>query len=102
MRDGADGSGRGGPGRRPGGAGGQGRQDSQDEQRERGEIIRRAAPYMGLGMTMAASVLLGVLGGQWLDNRLGTAPWLTVIGLLLGVGTGFYNLIVVLVRRPRE
>ena len=97
MQDGAGGAGRGGRGRGPAGPGGQ---DRQDEQRVRSEIMRRAAPYMGLGMTMAASVLLGVLGGRWLDNRLGTAPWLMVTGLLLGVGIGFYNLIVVLVRRP--
>ena len=82
-----------------GGPEGAGQQNDRDE---RARILRRAGPYMGLGMTMAASVLVGVLGGRWLDNRLGTTPWLTVAGLLLGVGTGFYNMMVVLLRRPTE
>jgi F0F1-type ATP synthase assembly protein I len=75
---------------------------NEKDEDERARILRRAGPYMGLGVTMAASVVVGILGGRWLDNRLGTTPWLTVAGLLLGVGAGFYNLMVVLLRRPTE
>jgi ATP synthase protein I len=37
-----------------------------------------------LGLEMAAAVVIGLLVGSWLDSRLGTNPWLTL--LFLGVG----------------
>ncbi len=40
-------------------------------------------------LTLAAAFAIGFYGGQWLDRRLGTAPWLTLIGLGLGVTAGF-------------
>jgi ATP synthase protein I len=36
--------------------------------------------------------LLGLFGGQWLDRRFGTAPWLVLIGALLGAAAGMLNL----------
>ncbi|HBT64732.1 MAG TPA: hypothetical protein DEB10_08755 [Ruminococcaceae bacterium] len=35
---------------------------------------------------MAASVLVGVLLGKYLDGLLGTTPWLLLISSLLGAG----------------
>ncbi|NLJ57354.1 MAG: AtpZ/AtpI family protein [Tissierellia bacterium] len=35
---------------------------------------------------MAASILVGVLLGKYLDGLLGTRPWLLLIFSLLGVG----------------
>ncbi len=37
-----------------------------------------------LGLEMGAAVVIGLLVGLWLDNRLGTNPWLTL--LFLGFG----------------
>ncbi len=37
-----------------------------------------------LGLEMGASVVIGLLVGLWLDSRLGTNPWLTL--LFLGFG----------------
>jgi ATP synthase protein I len=50
-----------------------------------GEALRSAALLSGMGFTSAASVALGALGGNWLDHRWGTAPWLLVVGFFLGV-----------------
>jgi F0F1-type ATP synthase assembly protein I len=47
--------------------------------------LREAAPLLGLGMTLAATVLAGVGAGYWLDARLGTRPWLLLLGACLGV-----------------
>ena len=69
---------------------------------ERGEILRRAAPYLGLGSMFAASLLMGIGGGYWADGKLGTRPWLTLTGTLLGLVVGFYNFFVVVLRRPPE
>lgn len=45
------------------------------------------------GFEFGACVVLFFLGGKWLDGRLSTAPWLTLVGTLLGVAAGMYLLI---------
>lgn len=47
--------------------------------------------YAGLGFEIVVPIVLGLLGGWWLDGRWGTTPWLLLAGLLLGIGAGFYN-----------
>jgi ATP synthase protein I len=44
------------------------------------------------GIEFAVTILLGVFAGQWLDRRMGTAPWLVILGVVLGGAVGFYNL----------
>lgn len=56
------------------------------------EGLRAAALLSGAGFTLAAAVAIGALGGNWLDHRLGTAPWLLVIGFLLGTIAGFVQM----------
>jgi ATP synthase protein I len=50
-----------------------------------------ALRFIGIGWFVALSILLGVLGGVWLDNKLGTRPVLVIIGLFLGVSVAFYG-----------
>ncbi|HVJ17866.1 MAG TPA: AtpZ/AtpI family protein [Polyangiaceae bacterium] len=38
-----------------------------------------------VGLEIALSVTVGLLGGQWLDKKFGTSPWLTIIGLAYGI-----------------
>lgn len=45
--------------------------------------------YLSLGMELIAPILVGVLGGYWLDGKLGTRPWLVLTGALLGIAAGF-------------
>lgn len=46
--------------------------------------------YSGMAFQMIGILLVCVLGGIWLDGRLGTNPWLTVFLSLVGVGGGLY------------
>ena len=48
--------------------------------------------YSGLGLQLAASVVLFMLAGRWLDGKLGTGNWLTLVGALIGGAAGFYSL----------
>ena len=48
--------------------------------------------YSGLGLQLAASVVVFMLAGRWLDGKLGTGNWLTLVGALLGGAAGFYSL----------
>lgn len=50
------------------------------------------AEYAGLGLQFAASVVLFLYAGQWLDRRLGTEPWLMIIGVFTGAGASFYSM----------
>ena len=53
-------------------------------------VVREAAPYLGIGSSLAVSVLLGIGAGYWVDRRLGTSPWLLLAGGALGTLTGFW------------
>jgi ATP synthase protein I len=45
-----------------------------------------------IGMAMVLATVIGLAGGYFLDRWLGTTPWLTLIGLGLGIAAGFVNL----------
>ena len=41
-----------------------------------------------VGLEMAVAVVAGLLLGMWLDRKLGAAPWMMILGLVLGFTTG--------------
>ena len=41
------------------------------------------------GLEFVFSIILGFLGGRWLDGKLGTHPWLALAGLGFGLVAGF-------------
>ena len=45
-----------------------------------------------VGLTLVLATVIGLAGGYYLDKWLGTSPWLTLIGLVLGIASGFVNL----------
>ena len=46
--------------------------------------------YLGLGAEIAASLLIPILLGYYLDKILGTSPWLILLGVLGAmIGFGF-------------
>lgn len=47
---------------------------------------------ISFGLTMLVTVSLGYLGGNWLDKKLNTSPFLMILGILLGIGISFYSL----------
>ncbi|MEO6350637.1 MAG: AtpZ/AtpI family protein [Candidatus Limnocylindrales bacterium] len=46
------------------------------------------ALFSEIAIILLVTTLFGVLGGNWLDQRLGTLPALTVVGMLVGFGLG--------------
>jgi len=53
--------------------------------------LREAAPLLGLGTTLAVTVLAGLGGGYWLDGRLGTRPVFLLLGGMLALAAGLYH-----------
>ncbi len=47
-----------------------------------------------IGMHMVSGPLVGVAIGYFLDEWLGTGPWLKLAFLIIGVGAGFLNVYV--------
>ncbi len=54
--------------------------------------VRQLGILSGVGLTLVISTVLGFWGGYVLDRWLGSAPWLMLVGLLLGIASGFVNL----------
>ena len=48
--------------------------------------------FAGLGLQFVIAILGGLYAGQWLDRKLGTAPWLLIIGVFSGAGLSFYSM----------
>lgn len=63
-------------------------------------MARRQNPRLGstgrlssVGLELGLTVVVTLVAGSWLDRRFGTEPWLTLVGVFLGFGVGFLNLI---------
>lgn len=62
-----------------------------------GRTTAYLALFSEIAIVLLVTTLLGVLSGYWLDQRLGTLPILSVVGMLAGFGlggVGVYRLIV--------
>lgn len=46
------------------------------------------ALFSEIGFVLLVTTLLGVAGGYWLDQRLGTLPVFVLVGFLGGAGVG--------------
>ncbi len=49
------------------------------------ETIGPIALIIQLGATIVVAAILPLLIGIWLDSRMNTAPWITLLGLGVGV-----------------
>ena len=50
------------------------------------KMWQTAASHGALGLEIAAAIGIGYFGGQYLDRKLGVAPWLSWLGFAAGVG----------------
>ena len=71
-------------------------ENKDGESRAWERVLREMAPYLGLGATLAVTVLGGVGIGHWLDGKLGTRPAFVLAGAVVGMlaaGYHFYRLV---------
>jgi F0F1-type ATP synthase assembly protein I len=54
---------------------------------------KEAGPYLGLGTQLAASIVIMLFIGKWLDGVFGLFPVLTIIFAFLGGGAVIYSVI---------
>lgn len=61
-----------------------------------------ALQFLGVGVYIAASILLGVYVGRLLDGRFGTGALFTLLGLVLGLvvaAFGLYRMLVAFIKQ---
>jgi F0F1-type ATP synthase assembly protein I len=63
--------------------------------------LTNAGPVAAASYTLIGAIVLLGGAGYFADDLFGTSPWLLIIGLLLGIVVGFYELVrTVWHRRP--
>jgi hypothetical protein len=58
-----------------------------------GTVWTEMGRYAHFGFQIALSIGLFLLGGWWLDGRIGTTPLLTIVGAMVGAAAAFYSMI---------
>lgn len=64
-----------------------------------------ALRLVGVGFFISGSILLGVVVGLWLDDKLNTGPILVIVGLILGIVVAFwgvYQMLLPLIGNKRD
>jgi len=56
-----------------------------------GQIMKALGLLTYIGILMVVSIGIGYFLGAWLDGRFNTEPVISIIGLIIGVGAGFYS-----------
>ena len=64
--------------------------------------IRTMGMVSSIGLLVLVSTAIGLGLGYWLDSKLGTKPWLAFILTLIGLASGLYEAIVLLISVTRE
>jgi ATP synthase protein I len=66
-----------------------GTRDAADPAHRRGKGAYNALSASSVGLELGLAVAIGLLIGWWLDQHFGTAPWLMLLWLALGLVAGF-------------
>ena len=61
----------------------------QGPKRDSAPVWRAVGEVSAVGIEMALAIVVGYFGGRWLDDKLGTAPYLTYLMLVAGIGAAF-------------
>jgi len=59
---------------------------------EEKNAIRKSAKLIALGFELATPVVVGALGGYYLDSKLNSPPWLMLLGTIGGFLCGLKTL----------
>lgn len=66
------------------------KRDREKELKKQGQgsALQALALTTTIGMELAITVVLGYYGGQYLDKKFATEPWLMLAGVLIGLTAG--------------
>jgi ATP synthase protein I len=55
--------------------------------------IKMIGQLSTIGLAFVFALVLGFGAGFWLDERLGTKPWLSLLGFAMGLAAGVLNVV---------
>jgi F0F1-type ATP synthase assembly protein I len=58
--------------------------------------------HSGVGLELAGAIAGFALVGYWIDRQYGTDPWALIVGVILGLVGGLYNLVKQSLQAVRE
>lgn len=58
----------------------------------RGDGLRSIGALSAVGLTLVFAIMLGAVGGYFVDEWLGSGPWGLLIGFFLGMAAGMRSL----------
>lgn len=68
------------------------RDDASGRFQRRQTLMRDYSRYATVGLQFGLYLTFCILGGYWLDRKVGTSPVLLIAGVLVGFSTGLYSL----------
>ncbi len=66
------------------------------------ELFKSLGFLSSVGITLVVSTFIGLGMGWWLDQKLGTKPWFTLIFLVLGIVSGFRSMYILTAREVKR
>lgn len=69
---------------------------------EKRNVLRWIATLGTIGINIVVSTIIGFFIGYYLDKLLGTKPWLMFVFLIIGIITGFMNMMRILNKVIKE
>jgi len=54
---------------------------------------RQLGFVLSIAFVFPAAIVVGYTVGWWIDNKLGTSPWVSLVGLALGLWAAFRDLL---------
>ena len=57
------------------------------------KLLGVASRFSYIGIFFGVAIAIGYFGGRWLDRTFHSDPWLTIVGLFVGIASGFLELL---------
>jgi ATP synthase protein I len=67
--------------------------DPASDRARRIQTIKTIGALSTVGLSFVLAIVIGVAAGVYLDRRLGTSPWLFLLGFVFGLAAGVLNVV---------
>ena len=57
------------------------------------QMLKTIGQLSTIGLAFVFALMMGFGGGSWLDQQLGTRPWLSLLGFAVGLAAGILNVV---------
>lgn len=65
----------------------------ESDRARRIRTVKTVGVLSTVGISFVLAIVIGVAAGHYLDRRLGTSPWLFLLGFVFGLAAGILNVV---------